>query len=56
MVFADDSAIATILAVTPVLRWFDIFQSVELADVFEPLVYKLPGALALRVDFTAVFA
>ena len=56
MVFADDGAIAAILAVAPVLGRFDFFEPVKLADVFQPLVYKLPGALTFGTDFAAVFA
>jgi hypothetical protein len=56
VIFTDDSSIAAVQAVTPVLRRLDFFQPVKLANGFETLVYKLPGAPALRIDFTSVFA
>ena len=56
VVFANNGSIAAVPAAAPVLRRFDFFQPVKLADIFEALVYKLPGTLAFGVDFTAVFA
>jgi hypothetical protein len=56
VVFTNDGAIAASLAVAPVLRRFEFFEPVELADFLESLVYKLPGTLAFGADFAAVFA
>ena len=45
MVFAYDHSVSAIAIGVPVLRGCDFLEPVDLADVFETLVYELPGAL-----------
>ena len=55
MVFANDDSVSTIEAWVPVLGGSDLPESVELSDIFQSLIDELPGTLAIRPDFTAVF-
>ena len=56
MIFTNYGTVTAGLTSVPVLRRFDFFQPVELADLFETLINKLPGALAFGINFAAVFS
>ena len=56
VVFTNDCAVAAGLTAVPIFGRFDFFKPVELTDFLETLIYKLPGTLAIGVNFTAVFA
>ena len=54
VVFADNNTRAAAEAGAPCLG-LDLLQPVELADIFKPLIDKLPGTGTVRPDFAAVF-
>jgi hypothetical protein len=56
VVFADDDSVSAVETGVPVLGRGDLFEPVELADVFETLVDELPGTLAVRPDLTTVLS